>query len=79
MRTRKQLFRLSFSIVVAIWILTGAVFVSTLVLGCKEEECLVWGENCTQSYLMNEYGTTDIYCCEVQCSDHGSGILTCGS
>ena len=79
MRTRTQLFRVSFSIVVAIWILTGVVFVSTLVLGRQAAECLVRGETGTQSYLLNEYGTTDIYCCEGQCSDHGSGILTCGS
>jgi len=48
--------------------------------GCGgDEDCLSWGENCTQRYLQDNYGRTDIYCCEGQCSDHGSGILTCGS
>ena len=37
------------------------------------------GENCTQAYKLSEYGTTDVQCCKGQCSDHGSGILTCGS
>jgi hypothetical protein len=46
---------------------------------CGEEECLVWGENCTQDYKQENYGTTDIQCCSGQCTDHGSGILTCGS
>ena len=48
--------------------------------GCgDDEECLVWGENCTQDYLLENYGTTEIYCCNGQCDDHGSGVLTCGS
>jgi len=54
---------------------------NTFLSGCgddDDDECLVWGENCTQEYLMNTYGKTDIYCCEGQCADHG-GYLTCGS
>lgn len=48
--------------------------------GCSksEEECLVHGENCTQSYKQANYGTTSIQCCQGQCTDKGSGILTCG-
>ncbi|MBN2496499.1 MAG: hypothetical protein JXR96_18035 [Deltaproteobacteria bacterium] len=49
-----------------------------LLQGCDGEECLVWGENCTQQYKLDNYGTTEIYCCEGQCDDHGSGVLTCG-
>ena len=64
------------------------VFLLALLTGCPgdvdnlfddDEECLSWGENCTQDYKEDNYGTTDIYCCEGSCSDHGSGILTCGS
>lgn len=71
--------RRPFSVVLAVWLVAGMVFLSALLLGCDEEECLVWGENCTQAYKLSEYGTTDIQCCSGQCVDHGSGILTCGS
>ena len=79
MKTGKRLFRLSFSVVFALWLVAGILFVSTLLLGCQKEECLAWGENCTQQYKQNEYGTTDIQCCKGQCANHGSGIVTCGS
>jgi len=47
--------------------------------GCgKDEECLVHGENCTQAYKQANYGTTSIQCCQGQCTDKGSGILSCG-
>ena len=46
--------------------------------GKDEEKCLVHGENCTQSYKQSNYGTTSIQCCQGQCTDKGSGILTCG-
>jgi hypothetical protein len=75
----RKLIRLSLSAAVATCVLMGLLVFLSLMLGCSEEECLVWGENCTQAYLQAEYGTTDIYCCEGQCADHGSGILTCGS
>ncbi len=69
---------------VKLWLLAlavlGALAGGMLIAGgCGEEECLVWGENCTTDYKKKNYGRTDIYCCEGQCSDHGSGILTCGS
>ncbi len=57
----------------------GVVALATSGCGGDDEECLSWGENCTQQYLEDNYGTTDIQCCEGQCADHGSGILTCGS
>ena len=48
--------------------------------GCKDDEtCLVYGENCTQSYKMANYGTTSIQRCQGTCTDRGSGILTCGN
>jgi hypothetical protein len=52
-----------------------------LAMGCDgdDEECLVRGENCTQQYKLDNYGTTEVQCCEGQCTDHGSGVLTCGS
>jgi hypothetical protein len=65
-------------VIFVVWAITGIGFASVLLLSCAEEECLVWGENCTQQYKLDHYGTTDIYCCEGQCADHGSGILTCG-
>jgi hypothetical protein len=65
-------------ILLTVWVIAGIGFATTFFLSCAEEECLVWGENCTQQYKLDNYGTTDIYCCEGQCADHGSGILTCG-
>ena len=65
-----------------ILLLMAALGMSQVFLsGCGDEdddECLSWGENCTQDYLQNNYGRTDVYCCEGQCADHG-GYLTCGS
>ncbi|MBI5511072.1 MAG: hypothetical protein HY903_20105 [Deltaproteobacteria bacterium] len=68
---------------------TAALFLSMLILttlvvggmlkACGEEECLAWGENCSLDYKEQNYGTTDIQCCRGQCTDHGSGIVTCGS
>jgi hypothetical protein len=61
----------------------GIGFASLTMTGCwweeDDEECLVWGENCSQQYKEDNYGTTSIGCCEGHCRDHGSGILTCGS
>ena len=69
-----------FSALAAIALLGVAATGLFLTQGCgEEEECLVWGENCTQQYKQDNYGTTSIQCCEGQCTDHGSGILTCGS
>ena len=66
------------SVVFILWAVAGIGFASFFFFGC-EDECLVWGENCSQSYLENEYGTTDIECCEGWCADHrGYGYLTCG-
>ena len=67
--------------ILSVLILTATLGITSIFLqGCgdDDDECLSWGENCTQDYLMNNYGTTDIYCCEGQCADHG-GYLTCGS
>ena len=77
-KKKKPLTRIMY-IVFVVWAITGIGFASSLLLSCAEEECLVWGENCTQQYKLNNYGTTDIQCCEGQCVDHGSGILTCGA
>jgi hypothetical protein len=66
-------------ILFVVWAIAGIGFASSFLLSCAEEECLVWGENCTQQYKLDNYGTTDIQCCSGQCVDHGSGILTCGS
>ena len=66
------------SVVFILWAVAGLGFASFLFFGCAEE-CLAWGENCSQSYLMENYGTTDIYCCEGQCADHGAVVVTCGS
>jgi hypothetical protein len=71
--------RKTWSFVGTLALLTGVGLAITSLQGCSEEDCLSWGENCTQQYLQNNYGRTDIYCCEGQCLDHGSGILTCGS
>jgi hypothetical protein len=78
MKTSKRKLRGVMALVV-IGLLLAVALAGIALAGCDEEECLVWGENCTQQYLLDNYGTTEIYCCEGQCSDHGSGILTCGA
>ena len=60
-------------------LLIGLAVLSIQSCGDDKEECLVWGENCTQQYKQDNYGTTSIQCCRGQCADHGSGILTCGN
>jgi len=79
MKRDRKPFRLFLSVLFGLWLVTGVVFATTFLYGCKSGQCLVWGENCTQSYKLSEYGTTDIQCCSGQCTDHGSGILSCGS
>ena len=79
MKSDKKPYHLFFSVLFSLWLVAAAAFVSTFLFGCKTQQCLVWGENCSQSYKLSEYGTTDIQCCSGQCTDHGSGILTCGS
>ena len=65
--------------VLAALVLAAAAFAVFGTSGCgKDEKCLVHGENCTQAYKQSNYGTTSIQCCQGQCTDKGSGILTCG-
>lgn len=72
--------RKALSTLAAVAVLSAAAAGLFLSSGCgEEEECLAWGENCTQQYKQDNYGTTSIQCCEGQCTDHGSGVLTCGS
>lgn len=71
---RKRLFL----VLGTVFLIIGGSATFFLLQGCAgDEECLAWGENCSQSYLQNAYGRTDIYCCEGQCATHG-GSLTCG-
>jgi hypothetical protein len=74
MRTRRR--RTWWLLAIALGLAGGAAMP-----GCGDgEECLSWGENCSQSYKQDNYGTTSIGCCgEAKCLDHGSGIVTCGS
>ncbi len=72
-------FRKAIAALAAIVLLGGAAATLLSLQGCGGEECLVHGENCTQKYKQDNYGTTGIQCCQGQCTDHGSGILTCGS
>lgn len=66
--------------IVAALVVVGTIVVGATLKGCgDDEECLVWGENCSLEYKQNNYGRTDIQCCSGQCSDHGSGVVTCGS
>lgn len=69
------------SILAIVGTLGAGAFLNASLQGCSggDENCLVWGENCTQSYKQNTYGTTSIQCCTGQCTDHGSGIVTCGA
>ena len=74
----KKLLTRFFSVIFILWVVAGIGFASFLMFGCAEE-CLVWGENCRTQYLLDNYGTTDIECCEGWCADHtGYGNLTCG-
>lgn len=71
-----------FSVLTAIGILLGTGYSVAVLGGCGGEDCLVRGENCSQQYKLDNYGTTSIWCCEGQCSEHGYGdfkYLTCGS
>lgn len=58
-------------------LLGGAIFLS--MQGCDGDggECLSYGENCTQSYKQDNYGTTDIQCCEGTCKEGNNGVLIC--
>jgi len=54
------------------------VFGLLLSVGCSDDECLVYGENCTESYKLNNYGTTGIQCCQGVCETGViSGVLVC--
>ena len=77
-KKNKKLFTRFFSVIFVVWVLAGIGFASAFLFSCAEEECLVWGENCSQQYLLDNYGTTDIYCCEGWCDTHGGYYLTCG-
>jgi hypothetical protein len=72
-------FRRVTTILVTIGLLAGTGVALASLHGCGGEQCLVSGENCTQKYKQDNYGTTSVQCCQGQCTDHGSGILTCGS
>jgi hypothetical protein len=79
MRNKKSRLRTVWVLAVLGLLLAAAVAVLWFP-GCGDEKCLVWGENCTQQYKQDNYGTTSIQCCNsAQCTDHGSGILTCGA
>ena len=73
---RKMQSKLFISLLLPLAVLIMISFTASC--GDDDDDCLSWGENCTQEYLQNNYGTTDIHCCEGQCADHG-GYLTCGS
>lgn len=45
---------------------------------CGDDECLGYGENCTQAYKLREYGTTSIQCCQGVCTEGaGNDVLIC--
>jgi hypothetical protein len=77
-KKNKSLFTRFFSVIFVVWVLAGIGFASAFLFSCAEEECLVWGENCSQQYLLDNYGTTEIDCCEGWCDTHGGYYLTCG-
>lgn len=60
-------------------LIIGLIYV--FLQGCSGDdgECLSWGENCSQSYKLDNYGTTEIQCCEGTCRTGTSGYLVCGS
>ena len=35
---------------------------------CSYEDCLEYGENCSSQYLSDNYGTTDVSCCDASLS-----------
>jgi len=78
-KKNKKFFTRLVSVIFIVWVVAAIGFASTFLFSCVGEECLSWGENCSQSYLLENYGTTDIYCCEGQCADHGAVVVTCGS
>ena len=58
-------------------LLCASVFLLATLLSC-EEDCLVSGENCSASYKEENYGTTDIYCCDgLSCVEGFSGYFVC--
>lgn len=64
-------------VAVAVAVLLVSLFLLSSLLGCGDEECLVYGENCSTSYKEAEYGTTDIYCCEGSCTETINGNFVC--
>lgn len=46
--------------------------------GCADDECLVFGENCTADYIAAEYGDGRGCCDDLSCSPgQSSGVLIC--
>jgi hypothetical protein len=49
-----------------------------LVSACGSEECQAHGENCSQAFKQQQYGRTDIQCCQGTCQEGViSGALVC--
>jgi hypothetical protein len=58
------------------------IFVSIFISGCDEGECLVYGENCSGSYIEANYPGQDIGCCPGTVCERmfaHSTVLTCNS
>ena len=63
------------AVMAILWLVVSLLLLSTLL--CCEDECLVYGENCSASYKEDNYGTTDIYCCEGSCTETFNGNFVC--
>ena len=50
-----------------------------LLSACGSEQCQAHGENCSEAFKMQEYGRTDIQCCQGSTCQEGviSGALVC--
>ena len=68
MDIRASLVRVVMALVLAL-VLAGAGVGYSMLVGCGGEECLAVGENCGTQYKQDNYGTTDVYCCEGSCRD----------
>ncbi len=61
-----------------ILVATGVLMALGVTSGCGEDDCLVEGENCSSSYIRDNYGDGRGCCSGLSCKEGAtSGVLIC--